>query len=204
MRPAALPASETRIYRLEDVVDYPVPARRPAVEIGKLIDDVSVKAILRTNVEAATPRAQGSARRRGEGASLPAGRRRPRPTHRRHPRPADGAGRVHRRRGGRHGHLRVRAAAPLPALLLRLMGGPGPAAALRPGHGRRGRRGADRRGSRGGRPGARRLRRRRATSRRGRAGPASSSSGPSSTARPTPATAEAARPPSIGGLGAAE
>ena len=45
-------ASETKIYALTDVIVYLVPAHRPAVEIGKLIDDISVKAVLKTNVTA--------------------------------------------------------------------------------------------------------------------------------------------------------
>lgn len=39
-------ASDRHIFAIDDVIDYPIPTKRPPVEIGKLIDDISVKAIL--------------------------------------------------------------------------------------------------------------------------------------------------------------
>jgi hypothetical protein len=43
-------ASEKHIFVIDDVLDYPIPAARPPVEIGKLIDDISVQAMLTTDV----------------------------------------------------------------------------------------------------------------------------------------------------------
>jgi hypothetical protein len=43
-------ASEKHIFVIDDVLDYPIPAARPPVEIGKLIDDISVRAMLTTDV----------------------------------------------------------------------------------------------------------------------------------------------------------
>jgi hypothetical protein len=43
-------ASEKHIFVIDDVLDYPIPAARPPVEIGKLIDDISVEAMLTTDV----------------------------------------------------------------------------------------------------------------------------------------------------------
>ncbi len=42
--------SDDHVFSIEDVLDYPVPAQKPRVEIGKLIDDISVRAILLTDV----------------------------------------------------------------------------------------------------------------------------------------------------------
>ena len=50
--------ADNRFFRIIDVVDYPIPAKRPEIEIGKLIDDISVSAILladATDVVAAPP-----------------------------------------------------------------------------------------------------------------------------------------------------
>jgi hypothetical protein len=43
-------ASDKHIFVIDDVVDYPIPTVRPPVEIGKLIDDISVEAMLTTDV----------------------------------------------------------------------------------------------------------------------------------------------------------
>jgi hypothetical protein len=43
-------ASEKHIFVIDDVLDYPIPAARPPIEIGKLIDDISVQAMLTTDV----------------------------------------------------------------------------------------------------------------------------------------------------------
>lgn len=43
-------ASDNHVFAMSDVVDYRVPEQRPPVEIGKLIDDISVKAVLLTDV----------------------------------------------------------------------------------------------------------------------------------------------------------
>jgi hypothetical protein len=43
-------ASVKHIFVIDDVLDYPIPAVRPAVEIGKLIDDIGVEAMLTTDV----------------------------------------------------------------------------------------------------------------------------------------------------------
>jgi hypothetical protein len=47
-------ASDGHIFAMTDVIDYPIPPKRPAVEIGKLIDDISVTAILIADVTAST------------------------------------------------------------------------------------------------------------------------------------------------------
>ncbi len=43
-------AADHHIFAITDVVDYPIPAQRPPVEVGKLIDDISVKAILTEDI----------------------------------------------------------------------------------------------------------------------------------------------------------
>lgn len=40
------------VFTISDVLDYPVPPTRPAIEIGKLIDDIDVKAIVLADVTA--------------------------------------------------------------------------------------------------------------------------------------------------------
>ncbi len=42
--------SDNHVFSIEDVLDYPVPAQKPPVEIGRLIDDISVRAVLLTDV----------------------------------------------------------------------------------------------------------------------------------------------------------
>lgn len=49
-------ASDNHIFVIDDVLDYPIPTARPPVELGKLIDDISVKAILITDVTQAVAR----------------------------------------------------------------------------------------------------------------------------------------------------
>ena len=48
-RPSAS-ASEHRIWDIEDALDYPPPSGRPPIEIGKLVDDISVRAELLSDV----------------------------------------------------------------------------------------------------------------------------------------------------------
>ncbi|WP_420967316.1 hypothetical protein [Bradyrhizobium sp. B120] len=43
-------ASDNHIFTMTDVLDYPIPSERPPIEIGKLIDDISIKAMLTTDV----------------------------------------------------------------------------------------------------------------------------------------------------------
>ncbi len=43
-------AAETHLFTIANVLDYPVPVQKPAVEFGKLVDDVGVKAILLSDV----------------------------------------------------------------------------------------------------------------------------------------------------------
>ena len=43
-------ASDNHIFVIDDVLDYPIPTERPPIEIGKLIDDISVEAMLTTDV----------------------------------------------------------------------------------------------------------------------------------------------------------
>ncbi|WP_162950210.1 hypothetical protein [Rhizobium jaguaris] len=43
-------ALDKHIFVIDDVLDYPIPTARPPVEIGKLIDDISVEAMLTTDV----------------------------------------------------------------------------------------------------------------------------------------------------------
>lgn len=43
-------ASDSHVFVIDDVLDYPIPTERPPIEIGKLIDDISVEAILITDV----------------------------------------------------------------------------------------------------------------------------------------------------------
>jgi hypothetical protein len=49
-------ASDNHIFAIDDVLDYPIPAERPPIEIGKLIDDISVEAMLITDVTQAVAR----------------------------------------------------------------------------------------------------------------------------------------------------
>jgi hypothetical protein len=43
-------ASDDDVFAMTDVLDYPIPTERPPIEIGKLIDDISVEAMLTTDV----------------------------------------------------------------------------------------------------------------------------------------------------------
>lgn len=45
-------AADDLIFMMSDVLDYPIPAKKPGIELGKLIDDISVKAILVEDVTA--------------------------------------------------------------------------------------------------------------------------------------------------------
>jgi hypothetical protein len=49
-------ASDNHIFVIDDVLDYPIPTERPPIEIGKLIDDISVEAMLITDVTQAVAR----------------------------------------------------------------------------------------------------------------------------------------------------
>jgi hypothetical protein len=49
-------AADKHIFVIDDVLDYPIPATRPPVEIGKLIDDISVEAMLISDVTQAGAR----------------------------------------------------------------------------------------------------------------------------------------------------
>jgi hypothetical protein len=49
-------ASDNHIFVIDDVLDYPIPTERPPIEIGKLIDDISVEAMLTTDVTQAVAR----------------------------------------------------------------------------------------------------------------------------------------------------
>jgi hypothetical protein len=49
-------ASDNHIFVIDDVLDYPIPTERPPIEIGKLIEDISVKAMLTTDVTQAVAR----------------------------------------------------------------------------------------------------------------------------------------------------
>ncbi|WFU14410.1 hypothetical protein [Bradyrhizobium sp. CB3481] len=49
-------ASDKHVFAIDNVVDYPIPLERPAIEIGKLIDDISVLAVLITDVSQAMSR----------------------------------------------------------------------------------------------------------------------------------------------------
>ncbi len=42
--------ADKRLFTISDVLDYPIPAQKPAVEIGTLVDDGGVKAILLSDV----------------------------------------------------------------------------------------------------------------------------------------------------------
>lgn len=44
-------ADDNRLYTIHDILDYPIPAKRPAVEFGKLADDLAVDAVLLTDPE---------------------------------------------------------------------------------------------------------------------------------------------------------
>jgi hypothetical protein len=43
-------ASEKHRWAIDDVLDYPIPTNKPSIEIGKLIDDVSILGVLLTDV----------------------------------------------------------------------------------------------------------------------------------------------------------
>ena len=47
--PSAL-ASESHRWDIEDVLDYPIPVDKPPIEIGELIDDVSIRGVLLTDI----------------------------------------------------------------------------------------------------------------------------------------------------------
>jgi hypothetical protein len=49
-------AADKHIFVIDDVLDYPIPATRPPVEIGKLIDYISVEAMLISDVTQAVAR----------------------------------------------------------------------------------------------------------------------------------------------------
>ncbi|HTA99470.1 MAG TPA: hypothetical protein VK804_03260 [Bradyrhizobium sp.] len=49
-------SSDNHVFVIDDVLDYPIPTVRPPIEIGKLIDDISVEAILTTDVTQAIAR----------------------------------------------------------------------------------------------------------------------------------------------------
>jgi hypothetical protein len=44
-------ASDDHVFTMTDVLDYPIPLQKPPIETGKLIDDVSVKAVLLADVD---------------------------------------------------------------------------------------------------------------------------------------------------------
>ena len=44
---------DNEVFSISDVLDYPIPAKKPLIEVGKLIDDISVKAILIADVSEA-------------------------------------------------------------------------------------------------------------------------------------------------------
>jgi hypothetical protein len=45
-------ASDSHYFSVDDVVDYPIPAKKPPIEFGKLVDDMSVTAVLLTDAGA--------------------------------------------------------------------------------------------------------------------------------------------------------
>lgn len=49
-------ASDNHVFVIGNVLDYPIPAERPPIEIGKLIDDISVEAMLTSDVTQAVAR----------------------------------------------------------------------------------------------------------------------------------------------------
>jgi hypothetical protein len=51
-------ASDNHVFVIDNVLDYPVPGDRPPIEIGKLIDDISVEAMLTTDVTDAVARSE--------------------------------------------------------------------------------------------------------------------------------------------------
>jgi hypothetical protein len=51
-------ASDNHIFVIGNVLDYPIPTERPPIEIGKLIDDISVEAMLTTDVTQAVARSE--------------------------------------------------------------------------------------------------------------------------------------------------
>ena len=44
-------AGDNRIYTIESVADYPIPAHRPKIEMGKVLDDLAVLGVLFTDVD---------------------------------------------------------------------------------------------------------------------------------------------------------
>lgn len=44
-------AADNHIFEIDDVEDYPIPAKKPVVEFGKLVDDIGVEAVLLTDVD---------------------------------------------------------------------------------------------------------------------------------------------------------
>ena len=46
-------AAVNHLFALDDILDYPIPAERPPIEIGKLIDDMSIFAVLTADVNEA-------------------------------------------------------------------------------------------------------------------------------------------------------
>jgi hypothetical protein len=42
--------SNNHLFAMADVIDYPIPTARPPIEIGKLIDDVSILAVLTADI----------------------------------------------------------------------------------------------------------------------------------------------------------
>src|SRR5580700_5355210 len=49
-------ASDNHIFVIGNVLDYPIPTEGPPIEMGKLIDDISVEAMLTTDVTQAVAR----------------------------------------------------------------------------------------------------------------------------------------------------
>jgi hypothetical protein len=51
-------ASDNHIFVICNVLDYSIPTERPPIETGKLIDDISVEAMLTTDVTQAVARSE--------------------------------------------------------------------------------------------------------------------------------------------------
>jgi hypothetical protein len=51
-------ASDNHVFVIDNVLDYPIPTERPPIEIGKLIDNISVEAMLTTDVTQAVVRTE--------------------------------------------------------------------------------------------------------------------------------------------------
>ena len=58
--PTTTQASDNHIYQIDDIVDYQMPTQKPAVEFGKLVDDIGVKAILLSDVSATVQKASAN------------------------------------------------------------------------------------------------------------------------------------------------